>query len=233
MFYQAKFKIDSYVNGGTLLKAFIPGVAISNKYFINDIANGEIRIDDGRKISSAQRGLLYALFTDIHSQLEGWKESRYSKDDIKELLKAKFCVKYGLEHFSLSDVSMEMAGEFINFVLEFACEHQVRLKFKNFEVAKSIRDMSYICFKNRVCLCCGRLNAVVHHIQTVGMGRNRNKVDHSKMLLIMLCPFHHSEIHNIGNESFCNKYHVAGIFVDVATLKALNIKGEYGEEANV
>ncbi len=93
MFYQAKFKIDSYVNGGTLLKAFIPGVAISNKYFINDIANGEIRIDDGRKISSAQRGLLYALFTDIHSQLEGWKESRYSKDDIKELLKAKFCPK--------------------------------------------------------------------------------------------------------------------------------------------
>ena len=53
------------------------------------------------------------------------------------------------------------------------------------------------------------------------------------MQLIMLCREHHQEAHNIGDETFMNKHYVAGIFVPVATLKALNIRGDYGEEANV
>lgn len=231
--HQAVFKKVNETPKGTYMQVFVPGVFVPDSYFVNRLANGVLSVDDGRSISGAQRGLLYALFADITRSLEGWKESKYSKDDIKELLKAQFCAKYGLDYFSLSNVSMEIAGEFIEYVLDFAFMHQVQLKFKNFEAAKYVRDISHVCFRNRVCVCCGRLEAVVHHMETVGMGRNRNKVDHSKMLLIMVCAKHHAEVHTIGDDRFCQKHHVAGIFVPVETLKALNIKGEYGEEANV
>lgn len=234
MYYQAKFKIDSYVNGGTFIKAFIPGVEVNPKYFINEngIANGEVRVDDDRTITAAQRGLLFALFKDISVHSTGHKTENLV-EEVKEDLKAKFCVDKKHEHFSLSDVSILVAGEFIDYVLEFTFSHGIPLKFKTFEVAKEWRDWSYLCFRYRECTICRKKHAEVHHLEAVGRGMNRNKVNHSKMPLIMLCRHHHQEAHNIGNESFCRKYHVAGIFVDVATLKALNIRGEYGEEANV
>ncbi|MDB8575572.1 putative HNHc nuclease, partial [Turicibacter sanguinis] len=110
--------------------------------------------------------------------------------------------------------------------------NDIPLTFKTFEVAKTVKNWSYLCFKNRKCTVCGKSHAVVHHLDTVGIGMNRNKVDHSKMLLIMVCQEHHQEAHNIGDETFLRKHKVVGIFVPVATLKALNIRGDYGEEAN-
>ena len=233
MYYQAKFKIDSYVQGGTLIKAFIPGIEVNPKYFINKngIANGEVRVDDDRLITAAQRGLLFALFRDISQHSNGYKTDKLV-DEVKEDLKAKFCLDKQQDYFSLSDTTLIIAREFIDYVLDFTFNEGVPLKFKTFEVAKEWRNWSYLCFRYRECTICRKKHAQVHHLVTVGSGMNRSKVNHSKMPLIMLCPEHHKEAHDRGEETFCAKYHVAGIFVDIATLKALNIRGDYGEEAN-
>ena len=232
MYYQAIFKLEPCEKNGTHLQVYVPGVKVNEKYFENQLVKGEIRIDDGRLITAAQRGLLFALFADIEKQLSA-DGSKSSIEEIKEDLKAKFCLENNQDYFSLSNVNISIASDFIDYVLEFTFINGVRLKFKTFEAAKEWRTWSYICFKHRECTICRSKGAEVHHIKAIGQGMNRNKVDHSKIPLIMLCRQHHQEAHNVGWITFSNKYYVAGIFVSVATLKALNIKGEYGEEANV
>lgn len=232
MYYQAIFKIEPCDKKGTHLQVFVPGVKVNEKFFENKIAKGEIRIDDGRLITAAQRGLLYALFSDIEHKL--WAEgTQYSKDEIKELLKGNFCSENNVDYFSLSDVRLMTASDFIDYVLEFTFTNGVPLKFRTFEAAKEWRTWSYLCFRYRECTICRKKGAEVHHIEAIGQGMNRNKVDHSKIPLIMLCRHHHQEAHTIGWTTFSNKYYVAGIFVSVATLKALNIRGDYGDEANI
>ena len=232
MDYQVVIKKDHYNGKGTYLQVYVPDVDIQEKFFMNGLATGMIRLDDGRLISAAQRGLLYALFNDIRI----WRGDSHRKigvKKVKEELKESFCAEAKVSHFSLSNVSMELAGDFIDYVLDLTFVNDIPLTFKTFEVAKTIKNWSYLCFKNRKCTVCGKSHAVVHHLDTVGIGGNRTKVDHSKMLLIMVCPEHHQEAHNRGDETFLRKYNVVGIYVPVATLKALNIKGNYGEEANV
>lgn len=232
MYYQAIFKIEPCKKNGTHLQVYVPGVKVDEKFFENQIAKGEIRIDDGRKISAAQRGLVYSLFNDIRIW-EGESNRRIGERKVKLKLKADFCLEANIPMFSLSNVSMTVANDFIDYLLDFTFVNDIKLTLKPFEISKTVRNWSYLCFKRRKCTVCCKSNAVVHHLDTVGLGRNRTKVDHSKMQLIMLCPEHHQEVHNIGDNTFLNKYYVAGLFVPVETLKALNIKGEYGEEANV
>lgn len=233
MHYQAVFKKDTYNGKGTYLQIYIPDVDVQDKFFDeNGLANGMVRIDDGRTISAAQRGLIYSVFNDIRIW-EGESHKRIGVEKVKLKLKADFCVESNRPMFSLSDISMEIASEFIDYILDFTFINDIRLTLKPFEISKTVRNWSYLCFKRRKCTVCCKSNAEVHHLDTVGIGMNRNKVDHSKMQLIMLCREHHQEAHNIGDETFLKKHYVAGIFVPVAMLKALNIKGDYGEEANI
>lgn len=230
--HQAIFKKQHHNGKGTYLQVYVPGVEIQDKYFdVKGLAKGLIQLDDGRMISAAQRGLLYALFDDIQ-RWQGESHRRIGIEKVKTILKESFCAKTNLPMFSLSNVTMTLAGEFVDYVLDYTFEFGVPLRFKTFEMAKTSRNWSYICFKHREGTVCKKANAEVHHLDAVGR-RNRNKVDHSKMELIMLCREHHQEAHNIGDETFLKKHYVAGIFVPVATLKALNIRGDYGEEANV
>lgn len=69
---------------------------------------------------------------------------------------------------------------------------------------------------------------------TVGMGMNRNKVDHSKRELYPLCREHHQEIETINTAAFENKYriNVKGIKLTPDVLRKLGVKGEYGDDKN-
>ena len=80
----------------------------------------------------------------------------------------------------------------------------------------------YSSLSHRSCVVCGR-PADVHHIDTVGMGNDRNLVDHREKHLIALCRVHHNEAHNIGWTAFEQKYHVKGIKLDPETLQRLGI----------
>lgn len=64
--------------------------------------------------------------------------------------------------------------------------------------------------KLKKCAICGR-EGEIHHVDTIGMGNDRRKVDDSDYRKICLCRQHHTEAHNIGMTEFESKYKVYGI----------------------
>ncbi len=65
----------------------------------------------------------------------------------------------------------------------------------------------------RMCVVCGN-RADLHHIDAVGMGKDRTKISHIGKRILPLCRTHHNEIHNSGNDKFMKKYHLQPITVD-------------------
>ena len=53
--------------------------------------------------------------------------------------------------------------------------------------------------------------ADIHHVDSIGRGRDRTQYDDSKHKKMALCREHHSEAHNIGVDTFNEKYHVFGV----------------------
>ena len=65
----------------------------------------------------------------------------------------------------------------------------------------------------RICVVCGR-RADLHHLDKIGMGNNRNNIDHVGLRVLPLCREHHNEIHMTGDDKFINKYILTPIVVD-------------------
>ena len=60
---------------------------------------------------------------------------------------------------------------------------------------------------------CGRPGEI-HHVDAIGMGRDRRRVDDRRMRKICLRREHHTEAHKIGQPAFMDKYHVHGIYYE-------------------
>ena len=207
------YQVDSR---GAWLRCHIPNELIDER-FVASVMHGEIRVDDGRRISSEQRKKIYALCRDI-SDYTG-----HDVEDLKEnILKAGFMIKEDRDYFSLSDVDMTTARYFIEYILEFCFEWNVPLNGKTVALAREVNNYLYLCLKYRRCAICGRY-ADIHHVDAVGSGRDRNKVDHTKLRMIALCREHHQETHTIGWLTFRSKYHVEGILLNEKSLKELGI----------
>ncbi|NYM68938.1 putative HNHc nuclease, partial [Salmonella enterica] len=53
------------------------------------------------------------------------------------------------------------------------------------------------------------------HRFAVGRGRDRTKINHFENQVLALCRDHHNEQHQIGMDTFNNKYHLTDSWVDV------------------
>lgn len=201
---------------GAWLKCHIPNESIDER-FIANVMHGEIRIDDGRRISSDQRKKIYALIKDIADH------TGHHPEYLKEHMKYEFMMKEDREYFSLSTVDMTTARYFIETILEFCFEWEVPLNANTVDMAREINNYLYLCLRHRKCAVCGKKNAHIHHVDAVGSGRNRNEVDHTKLRLIALCAEHHQETHTIGWQTFNAKYKVDGIRLNEKTIKRLGI----------
>ena len=80
---------------------------------------------------------------------------------------------------------------------------------------------------NGKCVCCQKdkrtIGMHLHHTNAVGMGRDKKKIDHSKHKFLMLCAVHHKEAHDIGQQTFNNKYHLDGIKLSKESLVELRL----------
>ena len=201
---------------GAWLKCHIPNELIDER-FISEVMYGEIRVDDGRRISSDQRKKIYALIKDIADY------TGHHPEYLKEHMKYDFMVKEDREYFSLSNIDMTTARYFIEHLLEFCFEWSVPLASNTVVLAREINNYLYLCLRYRKCAVCGKKHARIHHVDAVGSGRNRNEVDHTKLRLIALCAEHHQETHTIGWQTFNAKYKVEGIKVNEKTIRKLGI----------
>lgn len=221
MFQKAVFFDYHETEKGAWFKVHVPGW-FPNKAIIKEWMNGIIRIDDERSISSGQRKLLYGLFRDI-SEYTG-----YDVEEAKESMKIEFMLDRDIDYFSLSNVEIQTAREFIEYLLEFMFKWDIPINEKVVPLAKRENNYFYLCLMYRKCAVCGTKGAHVHHVDAVGSGRNRNEVDHTQLRLITLCGEHHSETHNIGWLTFKKKYIVEGIKLTKESLVKMKLmkKGE-------
>ena len=172
-----------------------------------DIKEAEIRLKAGREISREQQKKIYALFNDI-SLYTG-----YTPQETKELMKFSFVSKYGGNDFSLSNVDMTTASKFIEYIIEFILIHDIPTKVSLLEQAEDIAHYIYMCLVYKKCCISGK-RAELHHVDTVGMGRNRNEITHIGMKALPLSRKYHIEVHTIGQKAFEAKYHVFGVKID-------------------
>ena len=197
---------------GTWLTIYVPNWTPNYKL----ASHCEIRFDDGREISIDQRKLLYALFLEI------CRWSGHELEEIKLRMKINFMLDRNKDYFSLANVNVTIAKEFIEYVLEFVFFHAIPLKRKIKALAKEVNNYLYLCLLNRSCAECGNL-ADIHHVNAVGMGRNRSGIDHTRHELIALCRKHHNEAHNIGWLTFKKKYHLEAITLNEEAIKKIGL----------
>lgn len=181
------------------------------------LPTAEIVFHDQRRRSPEQNGKAHALIGEIAS----W--SGHNPQYVKDWLKYYFSVEYGIEGFSMADVDMTTCRHFISYLIEFCFKWGVPFKTRALELTDDVSYYLYSCIKHRVCALCNRPQAEVHHVDAIGMGRDRRVYDHTQSRLIALCHKHHMEAHNKGWLVFSEQYHVVGIKLSKEDVKEFKI----------
>lgn len=170
----------------------------------NGLLNGEIMIDDGRLITANQRKKIYAIINDIALFTGDVPEAT------KETMKYFFAGSTGIKMFSLGACDLNVAKDFITYMLDFCLNHDIPLSQRGVDRAENLQQYFYSCLKYKKCAVCGA-SGEIHHMDTIGMGRDRTEVNDDDLRKICLCRKHHTEAHTIGVETFEKKHHVFGI----------------------
>lgn len=111
-------------------------------------------------------------------------------------------------------------------IIAFMFHHQVPMRLKTSKLMKEDKSYLYWATINRNCVICGKPKAELAHYHAVGRGRNRRKINHIGNQVLALCPNHHREQHQIGIDSFNEKYKLHDSWVDVDSRLNQMLKGE-------
>jgi len=174
----------------------------------------EIRLIDSRTINAIQRKKAYALMRDISVH------TGYRPEEVKEVMKYDFISRTGYPEFSLSNVDLSTAREFIDSLVAFCLEWGVPCQDSLLEKAEDVGKYLYLCLYHKKCCICGK-KAEVHHEDAIGMGGNRKEICHIGYRAMALCRIHHREAHD--KPDFAKLYHVYGIKLDEVLVKRLRL----------
>ena len=188
----------------------------------------EIRLIDSRTINADQRKKAYGLMRDIS------RHTGYEPDEVKEVMKYDFLSRTGYPEFSLSDVDRTTAREFIDHMVELCLEQGIPCQDSLLEKAEDVGRYLYLCLYHKKCCVCGK-EAEVHHVDAIGMGRNRKEICHVGYRAMSLCRIHHREAHS--NSGFAKLHHIFPIRLDELLVKHLKLgkpkvrKADYESQA--
>lgn len=174
-----------------------------------DALEVDIKVLDKRHISDQQRKFIFALCNDI---------GYYTGDDteyIRLLMQQYNANVRGIEVESLSSCNMAYANGLIDTIINFCIDREIPFSKKLLEENQYsfTARQTYSMALKRVCAVCGR-RADIHHVDAVGMGRNRQKISHVGMRALPLCREHHTECHTMGDDLFIQRYHLAPFEID-------------------
>ena len=104
-------------------------------------------------------------------------------------------------------------------------EHDIPSKIPLYEQCEDIYRYVYSCALKKRCAISGR-RAELHHVDAVGMGRDRDDIIHIGMRVLPLSREYHTLAHTKGNDWLLNEYHLEPITVDkqIAKVYKLNTK---------
>lgn len=192
-----------------------PDADLSREIAKKHIGKVELRLNDGRAISNEQRKKIFAIVRDIAI----W--SGHEPEYIRAFLTWDFCLKSGVDAFSLSDVDMTTAKDFITYLINFCFYNDVPTKDTLLNQTDDIGKYLYMCLEHRKCAICNK-PAEVHHVDRIGMGRDREKIVHVGLKAIALCREHHDEAH-LREKDLLKEYFVYGIKLDEYLCRCLNL----------
>ena len=193
-----------------------------------DYKDVEIILPDGRRISPEQRRKVYALIGEVAEYVDGIRNAG-TVESAKKTLKMEFMLSRmeGMERrlFSLANCDVTTAREFINFLVEFIIENDIPTRVPLIENCEDIERYVYACLVCKKCAVCGK-HADLHHCDggIVGMGGNREKVNHIGRSALPLCREHHTEIHSIGQEDFLRRYIIEPVKIDERIAKVYGLR---------
>ncbi|EKC6437859.1 hypothetical protein OP531_000763 [Staphylococcus pseudintermedius] len=207
-----------------LYSVVIRNVELSNKDLLI-LDNGldvevEVKPIDPYAITDKQRRKIFALCNDIEEYTGQPREyMRYMFMDYVSFVE-------GYERLSLSNCSKTQAKQVIEVILDWVFYNDVPLNYKTSDLLKNDKAFLYWATVSRNCVICGKPHAGLAHYQAVGRGRNRRKIEHIGNKVLALCSHHHREQHNIGIDSFNDKYHLRDSWVDVDERLNKMLKGK-------
>ena len=121
-------------------------------------------------------------------------------------------------------MSKSDVAEWLQMIIEFYIDNGIPFHHPEGYVPADVSKMMYKLTLNRMCVVCGKPHAEIAHFDgTVGMGRNRNTIDHTQSKYLALCDTHHKQQHNMGEKSFLDFYQLVPLKLDRDDLKKLNV----------
>ena len=157
----------------------------------------QVAIDDGRRITPEQRRKAYVLLKFIADWMGEYPEP------VKEMFKWDFVLNrmeaMEKKMFSLSDCSEPTAREFISFLIDFIVAHGISF---------------------------GAPLWKLYHVDgsRIGMGGNRDEVNHIGRECLPLCRVHHGTAHTIGDREFMERYHLVPVKIDKDICRKYGLK---------
>lgn len=181
-----------------------------------------VQMIDSRPLSDKQRRTCYALLREI-AEYTG-----ESTDRTKDYMKLKFMADNmedtARELFSLANAPMSLVCAFQRFLVRFILDWDIPCSFPLLDFVDDVADYIYGCLVAKKCCVCGK-PAELHHVDHVGMGRDRDEIIHEGMRALPLCREHHAEAHTAGQQSFEEKYHLThGIELDKTLCRIYGLK---------
>ena len=212
--------IDIAPDGMATIQATVP----LQQFVHRQVKEVAIELLDSRSLSDKQRRCCYALIKEIAD----W--SGETTEGAKTTLKLDFLSDrvdaISTNLFSLSNAPMSLIADFQKYLINLILEYDIPTKAPLWQFADDINHYVYLCVIRKKCAVCGK-HCDLHHLNgsTVGMGNNRNEVEHLGREVMSLCRSHHNEAHTIGQKEFFEKYHFdKGVIVDKNILKLYKLK---------
>lgn len=220
-----KGRITDYepMSGKVHIEAIYPDWYTLVKREVNECL---VQFIDSRQLSDKQRRSCYALLREI-AEYTG-----QGMDPTKEWMKIKFLAD-DLEQtadkiFSLSNAPMSLVCAFQRYLVRFIVDWDIPTNFSLLEMVDDVADYIYACLLNKKCVITGK-PADLHHIERVGMGRNREEIIHEGMEVLPLHRTMHQEAHTMSDEDFFAKYHLpGGIVMDRTLCRIYGLKAKRG-----
>ncbi|NJH82509.1 putative HNHc nuclease [Staphylococcus hyicus] len=181
----------------------------------------DVNVVDPFQITGKQRRKIFALVKDIEEY------TGQPMDYMRHMFIEYVITYYGYDkRISLSDCTRTQANQVIEVILDWVFHNHIPLNYKTSDLLKQDKSFLYWSTVNRNCVICGKPHAELAHYHAVGRGRNRRKINHTDNKVLALCPQHHREQHDIGMDSFNDKYHLHDSWVGVDERLNKMLKGE-------
>lgn len=213
--------VTDYRNGVLTIKAPCDDWELICK---REVKKVKVQLLDGRTLSHKQRNACYAMIGEIADFIGDDKIS------VKEYMKMHFWAErlddLNEQIFSLSDAPMSLVADFQRFLVRFIVSNGIPTKWPLLNMVDDIGDYIYACLINKKCVISGK-PAELHHIDRVGIGRDRHDIIHEGMEVIPLAREYHEKCHIMGDTAFMELYHLdGGVVLDKTLCKIYGLKAK-------